>query len=58
MAPSRVATYAFINPVVALFLGWALADEQLTLWSLVAAIVIIISVAAITTLKSETAKTE
>jgi drug/metabolite transporter (DMT)-like permease len=54
--PSRVATYAYINPVVALLLGFALADEQLTPWSIVAAIVIIISVAVITSLKSETTK--
>ncbi len=25
--PARVATYAYVNPVVALFLGWWLADE-------------------------------
>jgi drug/metabolite transporter (DMT)-like permease len=54
--PSRVATYAYINPVVALLLGWALANEQLTLRSMVAAIIILISVAAITTFKSETTK--
>jgi len=57
-APSRVATYAYINPVVALLLGWALADEQLTLRSIVAAIIILISVAATTTFKSETAKAQ
>jgi drug/metabolite transporter (DMT)-like permease len=57
-APSRVATYAYINPVVALFLGWALADERITLRSLAAAIIILISVAAITTFKSKTEKTE
>jgi drug/metabolite transporter (DMT)-like permease len=28
---SRVATYAFVNPVVALFLGWSLGGEPLTL---------------------------
>jgi len=57
-APSRVATYAYINPVVALLLGWALAGEQLTLRSLVAATIILISVAAITTFKSETAESQ
>jgi len=56
ITPSRVATYAYINPVVALLLGLALADEQLTFRSVAAAIIILISVAAITTLKSETAK--
>jgi drug/metabolite transporter (DMT)-like permease len=33
---SRVATYAFINPVVALFLGWSLGGEPLTLRTLIA----------------------
>ncbi len=56
--PSRVATYAYINPVVALLLGLALADEQLTPRSIIAAIVIIISVAVITSLKSETTKSQ
>ncbi|MGH7546003.1 MAG: EamA family transporter, partial [Gemmatimonadota bacterium] len=28
--PARVSTYAYVNPVVALFLGWALAGESLT----------------------------
>jgi drug/metabolite transporter (DMT)-like permease len=56
IAPSRVATYAYINPVVALLLGLALADEQLTFRSVAAAIIILISVAAITILKSETAR--
>ena len=33
---SRVATYAFVNPVVALFLGWSLGGEPLTLRTLIA----------------------
>ena len=58
IAPSRVATYAYINPVVALLLGWAFAEEQLTLRGIVAAIIVLISVAVITTLKSEPAKAQ
>jgi drug/metabolite transporter (DMT)-like permease len=46
--PSRVSTYAFVNPVVAVFLGWALADETVTLRMLVAAAVIIAAVVLIT----------
>src|SRR5712692_2237148 len=34
---ARVSTYAYINPVVAVFLGWALAGEQVTLRTLLAA---------------------
>ena len=33
---SRVATYAFVNPVVALFLGWSLGGEPITLRTLIA----------------------
>ena len=46
--PARVSTYAYVNPVVALFLGWALADEPLTPRSMVAAAVIVGSVVVIT----------
>jgi drug/metabolite transporter (DMT)-like permease len=47
-APARVGTYAYVNPVVALFLGWALADEPLTFRSLLAAAIIVGSVIVIT----------
>lgn len=50
--PSRVATYAYVNPVVAVFLGWALAGEPLTLRTIVAAAIIIGAVALITTARS------
>lgn len=42
------STYAFVNPVVALFLGWWLANEPVTPRALVAATVIVGSVALIT----------
>ena len=45
---ARVATYAYVNPVVAVLLGWAFADEALTPRMLVAAAVIIAAVAVIT----------
>jgi drug/metabolite transporter (DMT)-like permease len=45
VAPTRVATYAFVNPVVAVFLGWALANEQLTATTLIATAVIVAAVA-------------
>lgn len=47
--PARVSTYAYVNPVVAVFLGWALAGEPLTARVLVAAAVIVAAVAVITT---------
>jgi drug/metabolite transporter (DMT)-like permease len=46
--PARAATYAYVNPVVAVFLGWALAGEDLTARTLVAAAIIIGSVVIIT----------
>ena len=49
---SRVATYAYVNPVVAVFLGWAIAGEPLTVRTLIAAAIIIGAVALITTARS------
>lgn len=47
--PARAATYAYVNPVVAVFLGWALANEPLTPRTLIAAAVIIGAVVIINT---------
>jgi drug/metabolite transporter (DMT)-like permease len=47
--PARVATYAYVNPVVALVLGWSVAGEPLTFRSLTAAAIIIGAVVVITT---------
>lgn len=44
---SRVATYAYVNPVIAVLLGWALAGEELTGRMLVAAAIIIAGVVVI-----------
>jgi drug/metabolite transporter (DMT)-like permease len=41
---SKVATYAFVNPVVALFLGWMLAGEIITTRTAIAAAVILTAV--------------
>jgi drug/metabolite transporter (DMT)-like permease len=46
--PARVSTYAYVNPVVAVFLGWLLADEALTPRMAIAAAVIVSGVALIT----------
>jgi drug/metabolite transporter (DMT)-like permease len=47
-SPAIVSTYAYVNPVVAVLLGWALANEALSLQMLVGAAIIIGSVALIT----------
>jgi drug/metabolite transporter (DMT)-like permease len=49
VAPARAATYAYVNPLVAVFLGWAVAGEELTARTLVAAAVITASVVIIVT---------
>ncbi len=41
---SLVATYAYVNPVIALFLGWLVLDEKISLWVILAAVVILIGV--------------
>jgi drug/metabolite transporter (DMT)-like permease len=43
-----VSTYAYVNPVVAVFLGWALAGEAITARMIGAAAVIVTSVVLIT----------
>ena len=44
---SKVATYAYVNPVVAIFLGWIILSEAITATTLVGAAVIVASVAFI-----------
>jgi drug/metabolite transporter (DMT)-like permease len=44
---SLVATYAYVNPIVAVFLGWALLDEDITLQMVVSGAAIIVAVALI-----------
>ena len=46
--PTRVSTYAYVNPVIAVLLGWALAGEALTARMAIAAAVIVSGVALIT----------
>jgi drug/metabolite transporter (DMT)-like permease len=48
VSPTLVATYAFVNPVVAVFLGWALGGEVVTLRTVVGAAVIVSGVVLIT----------
>lgn len=43
-----VSTYAYVNPIVAVFLGYFIAEEPLTLRILIAAVLVVGSVALIT----------
>lgn len=49
VTPNQLGTYAYVNPVLAVFLGWVLVGEPLTARTLVAAAVIIGAVFLITT---------
>jgi drug/metabolite transporter (DMT)-like permease len=44
---SLVATYAYMNPIVAVILGWAILGEEMTLQMIVAGAAIVVSVALI-----------
>jgi drug/metabolite transporter (DMT)-like permease len=47
--PSKVATYAYVNPIVAVFLGWLVAGEVVTWQMSAAAGVILLGVVTINT---------
>jgi drug/metabolite transporter (DMT)-like permease len=53
--PARVSTYAYVNPVVAVLLGWAFAAEPLTARTVAGAAIIVAAVAAVTVGQRETA---
>ncbi len=44
---SFVSTYAYVNPVIALFLGWLILDEKFNYTILIGAIIILIGVYAV-----------
>ena len=46
--PAMVSTYAYVNPVVAVILGWSIAGESLTAQMLIGAFIIVASVVLIT----------
>jgi drug/metabolite transporter (DMT)-like permease len=51
--PPKTATYAYVNPVVAIFLGWLLADEVISFEILTGAAIILASVAMIISVKAK-----
>jgi drug/metabolite transporter (DMT)-like permease len=52
-SPARVSTYAYVNPVVAVFLGWLLLHEPIGPRTIVASAIIVAAVAIITTQKAK-----
>jgi drug/metabolite transporter (DMT)-like permease len=49
VSPAHLGTYAYVNPVVAVILGWGVAGERLSARTGVAAAIVICAVALITT---------
>jgi drug/metabolite transporter (DMT)-like permease len=49
--PAYVATYAYVNPVVAVVLGWAIAGEEITVRTMAAAGIIVVAVVIITSFR-------
>jgi drug/metabolite transporter (DMT)-like permease len=54
----KVATYAYVNPIVALILGWLILHEQVDVFMLVGTAIIIASVWLVNTSKLRSAPTE
>ncbi len=42
-----VTTYAYVNPVIAVFLGWVILKEQVTVWTIVGTALILAGVAGV-----------
>lgn len=55
-SPARASTYAYVNPVVAVFLGWAFAGEPVTGLTLFASALIVTAVAVIVMQQSRAPK--
>ncbi|TKK69296.1 EamA family transporter [Ilyomonas limi] len=50
---SRVGTYAYVNPVIAVFLGWLFLDEAITMQQIAALLIILTGVILVNTAKEE-----
>lgn len=54
VSPEKVSTSAYVNPVIALLLGWYFLDEKLTTQSIIASIILLTGVYFITSRKRVT----
>jgi drug/metabolite transporter (DMT)-like permease len=52
-SPAKVSTYAYVNPAIAVVLGWLIAGETMTGQMLLGAAVVVVSVALVTVNKKE-----
>jgi drug/metabolite transporter (DMT)-like permease len=53
-SPSMLSTYAYVNPVIAVFLGWAIGGEALSLRILLSTLVIVLGVILVSTRNKRT----
>lgn len=49
VSPEKVATSTYVNPIIALILGWWILDEQISLQSVIAAVILLTGVYFINT---------
>ncbi|RPD97946.1 EamA family transporter [Aureibaculum marinum] len=54
VSPEKVATSTYVNPIIALILGWYFLEEQITTQSIVAAVILLTGVYFINTAKKIT----
>lgn len=46
--PTRIVmTYAYVNPVLAVILGWMVLNEQITIWTVVGSLLVLLGVAGV-----------
>lgn len=53
VSPEKVSTSAYVNPVIALFMGWYFLNERLTTQSIIASIILLTGVYFITSRKRQ-----
>ncbi|MEJ6547393.1 MAG: EamA family transporter, partial [Flavobacteriaceae bacterium] len=51
VSPEKVATNTYVNPIIALFLGWYFLDEAITKQSIIASLVLLTGVYVINSKK-------
>ncbi|MCK5443580.1 MAG: EamA family transporter, partial [Maribacter sp.] len=44
ISPEKVSTNTYVNPIVAMYLGWYFLDETITLQSIIAALILLTGV--------------
>jgi len=50
-SPTKVGTYAYVNPVVAVFLGWLVLHEKVDRFILAGSAIVVVSVILVTSAK-------